>query len=800
MFGLVADVSFLRIEAPWAERPRRRPSATYGNFYPPQMALGDRNCRLNDQGLLFCTGTLFSHAIAATPVRTFMRYFILLALGVGVFCSVAGCPASEVSGPDANANTNVNGVSDPAAVAERLAAIERAEQSISDIDLDGDPGTSDRIAEVLSGSGEFESVAAYHDNVVATFPDGELLIVINNRGQTDLPEGGESADAQLKSGIGRKSAASPDRRAKGASPNPQAQPLDPTRVPASKKAVLINAMGTAYRDSTELFAGWFSASGYQPAVVEGSVEGLRTGVRDVGVLYMSAHGAPIVGAERVLGGTFPDDADFPPPAAEFPASDGKDHFALWTTTMITDATIPQYADEVRAGKLAYGLASVNLKPGGGSTRERHFMITEKFVREHWRCRPGALLYIDACSSASTRMANVCLGSTVGAAAYLGWTHDVFDIYSTPTVRYFFDRTLGVNQYEPVLSPPQRPFSTNHAIAAMSGLTRLDLPLDVSKVPKSIFRDPGSATPEDPSLARLVALYAKGVNDVLLRPGIQTLSVGERNDGPSVLMISGHFGADQGTVTVGGVDAPVRSGGWAENRIECDVPRGGAGASGPVVVRTLERDSNPRQLTQWNMTFRVTFMDFPALASLNCPACFYEATLNYQFRADVAGVRLELEGDVAPSTYTGGPSDADLEVTNAGGSYTQQQDIRYNVALTPNIGNEPTAAGTCVGYFPPNDNYVGACYFVNVPAGVVEFSPTYQALGLVQNFSGGGAFDGAYPYAVVYSGNLRDNVLLLSLSPNFNISAGQQPFAFGPNSYFEWDAAAAENPPGASDPR
>ena len=121
-----------------------------------------------------------------------------------------------------------------------------------------------------------------------------------------------------------------------------------------------------------------------------------------------------------------------------------------------------------------------------------------------------------------------------------------------------------------------------------------------------------------------------------------------------------------------------------------------------------------------------------------------------------------------------------------------------MTLLPNPDDGAHVIGTCIGFNPPADNnYIGACFFLDGPGGVVRFSPTYIAEGLIRAYTGGD-FDGqTVRYGVMYSGNILGNELNLPLSPNFNIGAGQK--STGPNSYFQWQAANAISPPQGDDP-
>ncbi len=475
-----------------------------------------------------------------------------------------------------------------------------------------------------------------------------------------------------------------------------------------------------------------------------------------------------------------------------PPGDGKEHFGLWTRTPVDETTIPIYRDEVRHGKLIYAYAQTDRLPDGTINREIRFCITEEFIAEHWRCGSGALLYLDTCESAAPKLVDACLTPEVNASCCIGWTHKTFDRYSTPTARYFFDRTLGVNQYQPVLTPPQRPFTANQVIAAMAGLSRLNLPLNNSPS-KGLRREiVDGATPPtsvDPPVSTLVATLRGDTEDVLLRPGIRQLASAES---PGRLTVYGDFGATPGAVTLNGAELTQRDAGWATDRIECELPED---ASGAVEVVVDGRTSNPRNLTRWNLTLRQTFMDYPTQGGLDCPDCFYDATLHYTLRADVGDVRENVEGDVAPLNATGSAATADIEVTNAGGSFPIGQGS--TITLSPNPDDGAQTIGTCVGFLPPADNnFIGACFFIDRVGEIVNFSPTILAQGLYRAYTGG-AFDGIIePYAVSYNGNLVDLTLMLPLTPSGTIQAGTQ--ATGPNSQFEWDAANPENPMGSDD--
>lgn len=683
--------------------------------------------------------------------------------------------------------------------AERLASLDKIEKMIEPIELNGDPAVSDQIAALLSAMSEFATVNVFAGSVVARFTDDELLVVINNR-----PANVPASPSQR-----RITPAFPSARVIGGSSSLTASIIrtpgegNVTALPTSKKALVINAMGTSYTDDTKTLRDWLASAGYEATRSNGTVESFRNDVKDIGVLYVSAHGQliPALDVPKVLNAVITQVAETLPPTVklELEQPEGWDHFILWTSTEINNQTVEQYRKEVRDGRLAYCIAQNNLGSDGSPTKGRHFGITEAFVVDNWRCQAGALMYMDCCFSASSGLELeqeetnllwfLCLHSEVNASTYVGWSNRSFNNYTSTSVRYFFDRVLGMNSYAPA-ALPQRPFSVRQVASAMQQRKRSSLPAEDPPLEFSMDLPLDQSIAGTGGLADLRFIFRAPTQDCFLLPGILNLKAGS-----DTLTLQGTFGDEPGTVTVGGTPCGMLD--WTTNQIRCGVPKNGPGSSGNVVVEAGERQSNPRALTQWDLTLRRVFMDYPTQGGTDCPSCFYDATLHYTFRADVGGTRLDVDGAVSPTNYTGGASDGSIDVTNAGGSYFIGQGSTITLAPNPNDG--AAFIGTCVGFAPPADNnYLGACFFLKGDESVIAFSPTISAEGLFRNYTGG-TFDGIVdPYQVVYSGNLIGNELVLTYSPNFTIMGGSQ--ATGPNSYFEWDSADAQNPADPNDPK
>jgi len=710
--------------------------------------------------------------------RTVSRLLSALVCFAIIPLTLGGCPPAGPSGPPLT----------PVSKEERFAAFDQVEQKLSSIELNGDPAQSEQIAALLRTMPEFTAVVVEENVITAQFKDGVLYMIANNR------PGGDTPGAPPRNKVFDVRASLPvapmartikpddERRA-------QSAPGKSNRIPESKTAVLINSMGTAFCDIRPTISGWLSNAGYSVTMLDGTVENLRNGVKNAGVVYFNGHGAPFPPQ------MFPDTVGAPTP--------GKKHFALWTKTPVTDQNYGDYLAEFAAKEMCFIRCETDKLSGsddcedwtGKKTRsELHYLVTDVFIQKHWRCSEGSLVYIDACHGAedTSVLPEVCLNTEVNASAYVGWNAMTLDRYSTPTAYFFFDRLLGANSYEPIRSPPQRPLSTNSVLTAMKGVVRRALPMDTSESAKNLYRSAAEppAPVEAPFYAHLIGLFADDTFDVLLRPAIESMSVAESQS--STLRINGTFPETPCTVTVSGEAASVKS--QTGSRIEADISKS---ANGPVVVAAAERASPPRRLTQWNLNLRRLFMDFPTQQSTNCPSCFWEGNLQYSFRGDTAGVRVLPEGPVSPPSFTGGASSGNITVTNAGGTYSIGQGT--SITLVPNPDDGAAFIGTCVGFLPTEDNnYLGACFFLQASENRVLFSPTLSALGVIRNYHGG-VYDGeVHPMQVLYSGNQIGNELELQLSPNFNIAAGQK--MTGPNSYFEWDAADATSPAQSDDAR
>lgn len=701
-----------------------------------------------------------------------------------LLCVCAVAPSWMGGCPPEGENPPVGTVSDE----DRSTSLEEIQAAVDSIGFDGDPAKTEQLAETMKAMSHFSQVEAGDGVVYARFTDGEFLVVMNNRPTSYDPD----LEARVK-------AADPGAKRPSASPtsgamlkddfSPRSAEEKMTLAPESNKAILINAMGTDYCDLTPKLEKWLDGANYAVTKLDGTVESLRTGVKDAGVLYYSGHGAVVP--------PWAFSADVPPLVEGF-----ERHFGLWTRTPCTLDNFPTYRQEVKNGYLIYGICPTdriegNLedcedREGAVQRSESHYVITEYFMDKYWRCSEGSLVYMDAChgSQSDSLMPTLFTQGDINASAFVGWSAGVLDRWSTPSAYYFFDRLLGANEFWP-LFPAQRPYSLNTVLTKMAIVSRvgLPLPLSQSKSFKGLYLV-DTSVPE--YVADLVVDFADDVQDIMLRPAIRGLTMFE---GAKRIVLEGDFGHIEGQVTMNGETLPLVGDGWTPGRIDCGISNDDA--SGRVVVELGELESNPRHLTKWDLTFHQLFMDFPTQLSTNCPSCFYEATMTFTIRGDVGGVRQNIDGGVGAPGFTSFPSQGELEVTNAGGTYSYGGG--GTITLAPNADHGAQFIGTCIGFGPPsNNNYFGACFFMDGPNEQVLFGPTTLAEGLIRNYHGG-PFDGTVdPYQVMYSGNLEDKRLTLPLTPNFTIPAGQQ--STGDNSYFEWEAATPVHPTPIDDPR
>lgn len=698
------------------------------------------------------------------------RLFLIVLAGV-LACTLAACARERVAEPG---DDGAPGTSQTAA--ERVASVARIVDLVGTIipdHLDPPEDADAQIVVALRKLPELDDVEAVPGGVWAQFDDGEELFIINSRGETAFPDDAGGPDSSDYLGetpgagglvfAGREVAMDPGVAEQGWGPPPGTREHDAasSSIPSSKRARLINTMGTAFINSVPVLRPWLTNAGYDVVVPsDGSVETLR-GVTGDGVVYFSGHGQI-----------------------------GPDHVALWTTTPMDTNTVRRYRAEIASGHLTYGIAAVDRLPppfpgGVGLTiRDKHLLVTERFVRDHWRPAPGALIYLDACHSFDHRLVDVLLHAPVNTEAVIGWTDTTFDDLSTASTRFYFDRVLGANATPPYRNPPQRPFDGASVLSAMAVVKRKNgLTFDTSA--KLLAGIPV------PPIAKL-QLRTRGTESThVLRPSIAAAGIQELAD-PGWLELTGDFGSTPGTVRFNGQSLPVQAGEWSSRRIRCDRPPDGAGFSGEIVVEVGGHRSNPRRITGWNLDCSIHWQEFGP----TCPDCQWDATWRGALRADVDLVRSRPETRPRHGIRTTSATTAQQLVFDAvHGSYRIRLDTEYDVSWSRGSAGTLPVIGVCTGYL-PRPTYVGFCFMADPGGGQITLQPAFETKAINALYvpvTGSGDQAGVQAAFANFFGNSPGRSGVATLDSGYHIIEGEQPGGLG-QSILRWTGAAPQHPP------
>lgn len=376
---------------------------------------------------------------------------------------------------------------------------------------------------------------------------------------------------------------------------------------------------------------------------------LRTGVRDLGVLWLSTHGV-------------------------FAADDqGNMHYAIATDEPLDPklgacTLSPQECALNRADKKALR-AGRGILPNGSRAS---FVVNEAWVATYWSFAQDSVVVIDACNALDDAPEVEAFRRALknaGAGTVLGW-HGVVDArFAEKAMTFFFEGTLGGNTYRK-LSPPQRPFSVAEVLAAMA--------------PAGLILDPsGPAVLGRKQFSRA---------EPILAPSIQNLTVLEKQADTELTLV-GEFPAQPVVLEISGTPMSATGG---SSQLVTTIPNAGQGSSGPVEVKVPRGSrtitSNRVPLTSWRGSYRVRYI---MIGLYGAPGPYVELKCSaMHFRGDVHRYRLKPEetargGAILPSgarselmSFINVTADSQCEGITGGAGERPAGEIRTEFASAP----------------------------------------------------------------------------------------------------------------------
>jgi len=441
-------------------------------------------------------------------------------------------------------------------------------------------------------------------------------------------------------------------------PRPRRSPPVVLHELARKNEMVLPASGAAYLGQIEGFssdaipfvASALEARGYEvgPVVPDPlprnfamTASGLRTAVKEVGVLWLSTHGL-----------------------SECKDTFGDVHYCLATDKLRKEDLAFCDSDDTSSCPLNDAdLEDVYLSRAAfhvGRSGNAWYAINENWVRQYFTLAEHALVVLDACDSMSahTKAFRMALFQK-NANTVVGWVNPVGSGFAEKTVRYFFDRVLGGNDEGVV--PPQRPFSVPEIYASMQelGLTieDVDFSEDNPRTPAAFALENGEApsfeTGEQP--------------DSILAPSLQNLVIGNPNTPAASrvteraesteLWLLGEFGTAPGSVEIGCSDPETCDDGaelevetWSADQIMVKIPSSGRAASGfvrvsvPAGAQTLTSNAVPLTSFAGALNAKATYLSLGPpgpVAELDCA--------RVHLRADVHPFRMAPEEEAVVGT-------------------------------------------------------------------------------------------------------------------------------------------------------
>ncbi|MCC6457390.1 MAG: hypothetical protein IT328_20715 [Caldilineaceae bacterium] len=403
-----------------------------------------------------------------------------------------------------------------------------------------------------------------------------------------------------------------------------AQNVAPHAVPGSKRAVVANfdggdAVAAAVR-------AILSDAGYEVLGLGASLSDMQN-YTNLGMLYLDTHGVQY--------------QHFSIEPGSQTLSSGHFVYGLQTSTQVRLSTMESYSSLLNNGEVVLSLGEEE------TGRTVKFAITEKFIANYWSF-DKAITIIHSCygGAAPFKPGATCKGGRCfspgdpgvldpsalrtamlarGADAVISFDSLTNPDYARPSILFLLDRLLGSNDVQPVGNPPLRPFPLDEVRAEMGRQNLLS------------FHKPNST----------LFGFEFGGNTVNLTfdtrdakaglvPTIERVTVlDDPIQAEGELDIKGNFSTEQGTVTISGVPATIKS--WNATSIVVNTPFNGQGAAGELIVQGPGQiESNAVPLTLWRGIFELQYI--PGQGSLEAAA-----NLDLHFRADLHKSRQTLNG-------------------------------------------------------------------------------------------------------------------------------------------------------------
>ncbi len=403
---------------------------------------------------------------------------------------------------------------------ERIAAMDEVQNYLGTIT--DDSGAGPQVVAKMKTMPIFLLVeTSASGDVVGWFKDGRQYIVMIS---DDTPPATSTATPQTK---------------------PQATTAKPLSLTHGKKAYLINAMEAARPDVCSTIKPALQNQGYEVSLMAGTVEDYKL-IQDAGLLFVHAHGIQSTDKNRVQ------------------------HFYYSTSELANAQTLGAHTAEWDDDSLA--TANLKVWDGhGGFTRQRKFVISEKFLTNHGLSfAPNAFWMSQSCSSLNPAIQKVALGGgSTGVATYAGWDKPELSGESTATTSFVFDRLLGQNAVAPTEEETPPPYDFNKLRSALTSTTRPGSGLPY-----------GTSNSNKPAHFSIVSAGGSTVHTII--PSITSTTVNVDDDS---LTIKGFFGQSQGLVTLNGTTLTPIS--WSETSVKVHKP---SADQGVLVLRSLGADS------------------------------------------------------------------------------------------------------------------------------------------------------------------------------------------------------------------